>query len=56
MIVNAGGVAATVDYFGPTCGNVCLPGIMMLGYTVAHTERLAMAVNVSEIKKMMKKD
>merc|ERR1711976_586671 len=32
LIVNAGGVAAVVDYIGNTKGNVRLPGIMMLGY------------------------
>ncbi|CAF3372374.1 unnamed protein product [Rotaria sp. Silwood2] len=48
MIVNAGGVAAVVDYVATTRGNVRLPGIMMLGYTAAHTESLAMAVIVSK--------
>lgn len=51
MIVNAGGVAAVVDYVASTRGNVRLPGIMMLGYTAAHTESLAMAVIVSKVKK-----
>jgi hypothetical protein len=50
MIVNAGGVAAIVDYVASTRGNVRLPGIMMLGYTAAHTESLAMAVIVSKVK------
>ena len=50
MIVNAGGVAAVVDYVASTRGNVRLPGIMMLGYTAAHTESLAMAVIVSKVK------
>lgn len=49
MIVNAGGVAAVVDYVSSTRGNVRLPGIMMLGYTAAHTESLAMAVIVSKV-------
>lgn len=49
MIVNAGGVAAVVDYVASTRGNVRLPGIMMLGYTAAHTESLAMAVIVSKV-------
>ena len=49
MIVNAGGVAAIVDYVSSTRGNVRLPGIMMLGYTAAHTESLAMAVIVSKV-------
>ena len=31
LIVNAGGVAAVVDYIGESKGNVRLPGIMMLG-------------------------
>jgi hypothetical protein len=48
MIVNSGGVAAVVDYVTTTRGNVRLPGIMMLGYTAAHTESLAMAVIVSK--------
>jgi hypothetical protein len=51
MIVNAGGVAAVVDYVATTRGNVRLPGIMMLGYTAAHTESLAMAVIVSKVNK-----
>ncbi len=52
MIVNAGGVAAVVDYVASTRGNVRLPGIMMLGYTAAHTESLAMAVIVSKVKEL----
>jgi hypothetical protein len=53
MIVNAGGVAAVVDYVASTRGNVRLPGIMMLGYTAAHTESLAMAVIVSKVKQLL---
>lgn len=49
MIVNAGGVAAVVDYIASTRGNVRLPAIMMLGYTAAHTESLAMAVILSKV-------
>ena len=49
LIVNAGGVAAMVDYVGDTKGNVRLPGIMMLGYVAAHSENLAMAVIVSKV-------
>ena len=47
--MNAGGVAAIVDYIGETRGNVRLPGIMMLGYVAAHSETLAMAVIVSKV-------
>ena len=50
LIVNAGGVAAVVDYVGESKGNVRLPGIMMLGYVAAHSENLAMAVIVSKVK------
>lgn len=49
LIVNAGGVAAVVDYVGETQGNIRLPGIMMLGYVAAHSENLAMAVIVSKV-------
>lgn len=49
LIVNAGGVAAVVDYVGDSKGNVRLPGIMMLGYVAAHSENLAMAVIVSKV-------
>ena len=38
-----------VDYVGDTRGNVCLPGVMMLGYIAAHSETLAMAVIVSKV-------
>ncbi|MGH0190522.1 UNVERIFIED_CONTAM: hypothetical protein FKN15_047532 [Acipenser sinensis] len=48
LIVNAGGVAAVIDYIGDSRGNVRLPGIMMLGYVAAHSENLAMAVIVSK--------
>ena len=48
LIVNAGGVAAVIDYVGDSTGNVRLPGIMMLGYVAAHSENLAMAVIVSK--------
>ena len=48
LIVNAGGVAAVIDYVGDSCGNVRLPGIMMLGYVAAHSENWAMAVIVSK--------
>ncbi len=47
--MNAGGVAAIVDYIGETKGNVRLPGIMMLGYVGAQSENLAMAVIVSKV-------
>lgn len=47
--MNAGGVAAVVDYVGETKGNVRLPGVMMLGYVAAHSENLAMAVIVSKV-------
>jgi len=46
--VNAGGVAAVVDFIGENKGNIRLPGVMMLGYVGAHTENLAMAVIVSK--------
>jgi hypothetical protein len=49
--VNAGGVAAVVDYVGESKGNIRLPGIMMLGYVAAHSENLAMAVIVSKVYK-----
>ena len=49
LIVNAGGVAAVVDYVGESKGNVRLPGVMMLGYVAAHSENLAMAVIVSKV-------
>lgn len=47
--MNAGGVAAVVDYVSDTRGNVRLPGIMMLGYVGAQSENLAMAVIVSKV-------
>ena len=50
LIVNAGGVAAVIDYIGESSGNVRLPGIMMLGYVAAHSENLAMAVIVSKVR------
>ena len=50
LIVNAGGVAAVVDYIGETQGIVRLPGVMMLGYVAAHSENLAMAVIVSKVQ------
>ena len=53
LIVNAGGVAAIVDYVGETRGNVRLPGIMMLGYVAAHSENLSMAVIVSKVSMCM---
>lgn len=48
--MNAGGIAAIVDYIGETKGSVRLPGIMMLGYVAAHSENLAMAVVVSKVE------
>lgn len=52
--MNAGGVAAVVDYVGESKGNIRLPGIMMLGYVAAHSENLAMAVIVSKVKQKIK--
>ena len=49
LIVNAGGVAALVDYIGESKGNVRLPGIMTVGFIAAHSENLAMAVIVSKV-------
>ncbi|CAJ1082331.1 sperm-associated antigen 6 [Xyrichtys novacula] len=48
VIVNCGGMAAVVDYLGNCQGNLRLPGIMMLGYVAAHSEKLAMAVILSK--------
>ena len=48
MLVNAGGVAAIIDYLGDSCGTIRLPGIMALGYVAAHSENLAMTVIVSK--------
>ena len=53
LIVNAGGIAAVVDYVGESRGNVRLPGIMMLGYVAAHSENLAMAVIVSKVSRIL---
>jgi len=55
LIVNAGGVAAMVDYVGETCSNIRLPGIMMLGYVAAHSENLAMAVIVSKVCRRLRR-
>ena len=52
--MNAGGVAAVVDFIGETRGNVRLPGVMMLGYVAAHSENLAMAVIVSKVSQLVK--
>ena len=48
LIVNAGGVAAMVDYITEGRGNARLPGIMTLGYIAAFSETLALAVVVSK--------
>merc|ERR1712167_493879 len=48
LIVNAGGVAAMVDYITEARGNNRLPGIMTLGYISAFDDSLAMAVIVSK--------
>ena len=48
LIVNAGGVAAMVDYVTEARGNNRLPGIMTLGYIAAFSETLALAVVVSK--------
>ena len=50
LIVNAGGIAAVINYISDTQGNVRLPGVMMLGYVGAHSENLAMAVIVSKVR------
>ena len=52
LIVNAGGVAAVVDYIGESRGNIRLPGVMMLGYVAAQSENLAMAVITSKVNKL----
>lgn len=44
MIVNAGGVAALVDYVNASKDNAAMPGIMALGYISVFNERLASAV------------
>merc|ERR1712056_128117 len=48
LIVNAGGVAAMVDYITEARGNNRLPGIMTLGYIAAFSETLPLAVVVSK--------
>lgn len=52
LIVNAGGVAAVVDYIGESKGNIRLPGVMMLGYVAAQSENLAMATITSKVSKL----
>jgi len=54
LIVNAGGVAAVVDYIGESQGNVRLPGVMTLGYVGALSENLAMAVITSKVSQIQK--
>ena len=49
LVVNAGAVAAVVDYLSESRGAVRLPGLMTLGYIAAHSENLAMAVIVSKV-------
>merc|ERR1711964_466989 len=48
LIVNAGGVAAMVDYITEARGSNRLPGMMTLGYIAAFSETLALAVVVSK--------
>ncbi|KAM6908826.1 sperm-associated antigen 6 [Lycodopsis pacificus] len=48
VIVNCGAMGAVIDNLGNCCGNLRLPGIMMLGYVAAHNESLAMAVILSK--------
>ncbi|KAJ3193045.1 Sperm-associated antigen 6 [Entophlyctis luteolus] len=43
-IMNAGGIAAVVDYVGESCSNAQLPGIMTLGYIAAFSETLALGI------------
>lgn len=49
LVVNSGGVAATVDYLSTgAAGGSRLPGVMTLGYIAAFSETLALAVVVSK--------
>ncbi|CAE7751402.1 Spag6 [Symbiodinium pilosum] len=48
LIVNAGGIAAMVEFVNDARGNCRLPGIMTLGYVAAFSETLALAVVVSK--------
>lgn len=49
LIVNSGGVTATIEFIGDSKGFICLPGVIALGYIAAHSETLAMAVIVSNV-------
>ena len=48
LIVNAGGVAAMVDYVNNSKDNNRMPGVMALGYIAAFNDRLGMAVIASQ--------
>lgn len=48
LVVNSGGISAVVEYIGESCGNACLPAVMVLGYVGTHSEGLGMAVIVSK--------
>ncbi len=49
LMLNCGVLEAVVDYLGNCCGNLQLPGIMMLGYVAAHSENHAMALILSDV-------
>jgi len=44
IIVNAGGIAAIIDYIDNSKGTAKLPGIMTLGYISVFSETLAFSV------------
>ncbi|XP_055337176.1 sperm-associated antigen 6-like isoform X3 [Paramacrobiotus metropolitanus] len=48
MVVNSGGIGATVEYLNTHRGPSRVPGLMTLGYLAAHSETIAAAIIVAK--------
>ena len=49
MVVNSGGIGATVEYLKYHRGPARVPALMTLGYLAAHSETIAAAIILAKV-------
>ena len=49
MVVNSGGIGATVEYLKFHRGPAAVPGHMILGYLASHSETVAAAIILAKV-------
>jgi hypothetical protein len=50
MVVNSGGIGATVEYLKFHKGAASVPGLMIVGYLASHSESVAAAIILAKVE------